>query len=90
LVLGLLNKNDIVIAPNPAVRATTVVFPQAKSYRDYTVEIFSMDGLNITDQVAKERNEHMLDLNFGNMAGGFYFVRIENGDHVTVKKILIK
>lgn len=90
LVLGLLGKNDIVIAPNPGVRATTVVFPQGKSIRNYTVEIFSMDGLNITDQVTQEKNDHMLDLDFGNMAGGFYFVRIENGDHVTVKKILIK
>lgn|GEM_PF-1216708 len=90
IVLGLLDRDEIVVAPNPALRETTVVFPQNKSMRNYSIEIFNMAGLEVTEQVASTKGDHMIDLNFGNMAGGFYFVKIQNGEKITTKKIMIK
>jgi hypothetical protein len=90
LVLGLLNKNEVVVAPNPGIRSTMVVYPQNRSYKNYDISIFSLDGQEITQQVTQIADDHIVELNFGSMAGGFYFVRIQNGEKVTVKKILIK
>lgn len=90
LVLGLLNKDEVVIAPNPAIRATTVVLPAERKHGNYTIEVYSMDGRNVSTQVQQGDHDHMVDLDFGTMTGGFYFVKIKNGESVITKKVLIK
>ena len=71
------------VFPNPANNQATMVFD---NYSDKTIQLIDMNGV-IIEQVNTQSNQ--IKMSLSHYAKGIYIVRSVEGNHVSVKKLLI-
>ena len=79
------------VFPNPTADNAVITFTPAVTDRT-TVEIFDMTGrpmVSLFSRVAQEGVEYRLNVNTSEYEDGIYIYRIVNGEHTTMKKIIV-
>ncbi len=73
---------DLIIYPNPAESTITIQGIQSKSM----IEIYNISGSVVTKQMVCSNTE----LNISSLQNGIYVVRIINGEHIYIDKLIKK
>lgn len=77
------NSLGISVFPNPAKEIIIVVL--SSQFNEKIIEIFNVHGKLLLQQ---NTNQDRKEINIGNFAKGIYFVKVIDGDVITVKKII--
>ena len=75
--------NAFNVFPNPASQQATIIFD---NYADKTIQLIDLNGI-IVKQLQTRSNQVELDLL--NYAKGIYILKSIEGEHVSIKKLLI-
>ena len=74
------------IYPNPTNSNFTLEQKDGIDYSNFKVEIYSMQGARIIDEVIIGQKKH--EFMFNDVPGGIYFVKVIAGDHVETIKLV--
>jgi hypothetical protein len=84
------NQNDISLYPNPANDQTTLTI-DSESNESILVSVVNLDGKVVyTTKVASNNGSTQLVLSTKNFAHGIYNVKIEQGQSLTVRKLVVQ
>lgn len=86
---AVLADNTFIVSPNPSNGLFRVIF-KAGSSADLFISLTDMSGkIILTKTYANFTGNYIEDFTTSNLASGYYIVKVQHGDNVQVKKILI-
>ncbi|KAB8154402.1 T9SS type A sorting domain-containing protein [Kordia sp. TARA_039_SRF] len=80
---------DFAIWPNPTRGKFIVKFTSASS-DDVTIDVFDIRGRAIFSNKYNNTSNFTEEVNIGSVQAGMYMVRVNDGERVTVKKLIVK
>ena len=85
-----MNRLKLNIVPNPVVSSTTISFSLGKT-ENVSIKIFDVNGKLISTiaETAFATGQHQLHWNAANVHAGVYLLRIDAGDYMETRKLVV-
>jgi hypothetical protein len=86
-----LNENSITVYPNPVNNSASIRLTLPEN-SILSISIFNSTGqevIQLADNIASVRGEHMFEFNTSNLPGGIYHCMVSTGDQKISKKIVV-
>ena len=84
-----LNENNISVFPNPATSDINISIDNADS-KSYNIELYNETGQKIYSEVFVNDGTSLNHLNLSMLSEGFYYLKINNGEKIITKKLVIQ
>jgi hypothetical protein len=88
---GIQNEESMSLYPNPTSGNTSISFTTTMN-QSIRLEVFDVNGRQVAkllDRVSDKTGPYSVDIDCRSLENGIYFVRLSNGDEVTVKKLVV-
>jgi hypothetical protein len=82
-----ITETAINIYPNPATSSITIKFPASPTFKNAELSILTITGQVINELII---DNEKLTINTEHFSKGVYFFKVETGDEVVVKKVIVK
>jgi hypothetical protein len=89
LIIGV-NENQfstLTLYPNPATSSITIEFPASSTFKNAELSILTITGQVINELII---DNEKLTINTEHFSKGVYFFKVETGDEIVMKKVIVK
>ena len=81
---------DLVIYPNPATTEATLSYSLTKESTNMNIRIVDAQGKEmLNEMVSNPTMEGTYNINLNNYSAGVYFVKVQAGDYIQTKKLIV-
>ncbi len=84
------NLNNLIIYPNPASQNIRIKFDVANTNQPIKIKIFDVSGREVYYEIFKPVSFFNRKININDFTTGIYFIRIENANQYSTKKLIFK